>query len=338
MVTLRDVAERASVSISTASRILSNSVKETYPEATQVKVLRASLELGYHPNFAARALASGKSHIIAVVFPCIYDTPFTALSSLQILSSIEAFCSDHGYHVLLSSPRIVDGQVDDRFVRLLAGGYPEGIVMDGHFAIDPIVAVTEKFARPMVMLGYHPHPYYLRSDNYLGGQMLMQHLLDLGHEHIGIIGIADGISHAGDQRLAGMCAAFTGDFATLPRIDGNFSAASGAAAARTLLTEHPQLTALIAANDRMAMGAIRELQNIGYIVPDQISVVGFDDVPQSNEFSPALTTVNQRLGDWGALAMHMLVELLADKTPEPVVLEPKLVVRQSSAAPPRSAA
>jgi DNA-binding LacI/PurR family transcriptional regulator len=160
MVTLRDVAERAAVSISTASRILSNSTKVTYPEATQVRVLRASMVLGYRPSFAARALASGKSHIIAVIFPRITDTPFTALSSLQILSSIEAYCSQHGYHILLSSPRIVEGHVDESLTNLLAGGYPDGIIIDGHFAIEPISAMLEQFPLPTVMLGYQAHPHY----------------------------------------------------------------------------------------------------------------------------------------------------------------------------------
>lgn len=336
MVTIRDVAKRAAVSISTASRILSNSTAEKYSAATQAKVLRASLELGYRPNFAARALVSGKTRIVAAVFPRIYDTPFTALASLQILSGIEAYCSENGYHLLLSSPQIHDGSVDVSFVNLLAGGYPDGIIVDGHFRIDPLIEVLEPFELPTVMLGYHPHSCYLRSDNYLGGRLLMEHLLELGHQRVGIIALPDGMSTAAEQRLWGIqaaCDAQGVDYSTLPRYDGTFSSDSGAAGATALMGANPDLTALIALNDRMAMGTIRHLQEMGYRVPEQISVVGYDDLPQAQDFHPALTTINQQLSSWGKLAMELLLAQFEGREPEPVVLPPRLTVRRSSAPP-----
>jgi LacI family transcriptional regulator len=336
VVTIRDVAKRAEVSTSTASRILSNSTSEKFSAATQAKVLRVSLELGYRPNFAARALVSGKTRIVAAVFPRIYDTPFTALASLQILSGIEAYCSENGYHLLLSSPQIVDGKVDTNFVNLLAGGYPDGLVIDGHFCIDPVMEVLQQFELPMVMLGYHPHPYYLRSDNFLGGCLLMEYMIELGHKRIGIIGLPDGMSVAAEQRVNGLRAAYTAcgwDYDTLPRIDGTFSSDSGAAAAVALMEANPDLTAIVALNDRMAMGAVRYLQELGYRVPDQISVVGYDDLPQAHDFNPPLTTINQQLSNWGALAMNMLVALFEGREPEPVILSPRLVVRKSAAPP-----
>jgi DNA-binding LacI/PurR family transcriptional regulator len=330
------VAKRASVSVSTASRILSNSTKEKYSEETQLNVLRASLELGYRANFAARALVSGQTGMIAVVFPRIYDTPFTALASLQILSGIEAYCSEHGYHVLLSSPRIVDGEVDSSFVNMLAGGYPDGIIIDSHFRIDPIMTVLHKFHLPMIVLGYAQHPYRLLCDNVLGGRMLMRHILDLGHRCVGLIAIPDGISPAADARLSGMRAEADAcglDFDSFPRINGTYSSESGAAAAAALLSDHPDLSVLVALNDRMAMGAIRQLRRLGYDVPDRISVIGYDDLPQSSEFTPALTSINQQLSRWGELAMNMLLRVMGGEDPDPIVLEPRLMVRKSTAPP-----
>jgi LacI family transcriptional regulator len=334
--TIREVAKRASVSVSTASRILSNSTTEKYSEATQAKVLRASLELGYRPNFAARALASGETRIIAAVFPRIYDTPFTALASLQILSSIEAFCSENGYHTLLSSPRIIDGKVDARFTNMLAAGYPDGVIIDSHFHIDPVIDALHQFNTPTIVLGYSSHPYRLHSDNFLGGMMLMQHLLELGHCHIGIIALPDGVSPAADQRMLGIRASAAQhdlDFDQLPRVNGTFSTDSGATAAAALLDAHPELTALVALNDRMAMGAIRQLQKRGYSIPERISVVGYDDLPQSSEFNPPLTTVNHQLSSWGGMAMNMLLALIGGQKPEPMILQPQLVVRKSTAPP-----
>jgi len=334
MVTIRDVAKRASVSVSTASRILSNSTTEKFAEATQAKVLRASIELGYRPHFAARALASGKTNIIAAVFPRIYDTPFTALASLQILAGIEDYCSENGYHLLLNSPKVIDGTVTDNFTDLLAGGYLDGLIVDGNFSIDPIMTALDGCNVPHVMLGYYPHPYYLRSDNMLGGKMLAQHLIDLGHRRIGIIALPDGASTTAEHRLNGIravCEQYGIVYETLPRADGTFSFDSGAAAAGMLLTSYPDLTALIALNDRMAMGAVHQLHQMGYVVPQQISVVGYDDLPQTHDFDPPLTTINQQLSQWGAIAMTMLLKLVDGGEPEPVIVPPHLIVRASTA-------
>ncbi len=333
MVTIRDVAKRASVSVSTASRILSNSTKEKFAEATQLKVLRASVELGYRPNFVARALVSGKTRIVAAVFPRIYDTPFTALASLQILSGIEAYCSENGYHLLLSAPQVSSGKVDSNFNNLLASGYLDGLIIDSHFDIDPIMTALRRFKLPTIVLGYHPHPYYLRSDNHLGGRLLMQHILELHHRHIGLIALPDGMSAAADQRLSGIkavCEEHGLDYAALPRFNGTFSSQSGATAAAALLEAHPELTALIALNDRIALGAVRQLQAMGCTVPGQISVIGYDDLPQTHDSNPPLTTINQQLSNWGPLAMNMLLTLLEGCEPEPVILPPRLVVRQST--------
>lgn len=330
MATIRDVAKRANVSVSTASRILSNSTKEKFTDQTRARVLNASLELGYRPNFAARALVSGQTHIIAAVFPRIYDTPFTALASLQILAGIEAYCSDNGYHTLITSPKIIDGKLDPNFVNLLSGGYLDGIIIDGHFNISPIMDFISNLNLPSVVLGHHPHTHYLRSDNVLGGKLMIEHLLELGHRNIGIINVPD-IS----QRLDGVRLAVEErglDFSSFPNCTGNFSEDSGAYAAKSLLEARPDLTALVAFNDRMAMGAINQLQSMGYLVPEQISVVGYDDLPRSRDFNPPLTTVNHRLSDWGSLAMNMLFALMQGETPKSIVITPELIVRQSTKA------
>jgi DNA-binding LacI/PurR family transcriptional regulator len=330
LATIRDVAKRANVSASTASRILSNSTKEKYAEATRNRVLKASVELGYSPNFAARALVSGQTRIIAAVFPRIYDTPFRALASLQILSGIEAYCSDNGYHMLITSPQIIDGELDPNFINLLSGGYLDGAIVDGNFNITPIMEFVSKLNMPLVILGDHPHTYYLRSDNVLGGRLMVQHLIDFGHHNIGIIGVPD-IS----ERLRGVQLATEEsglDFDSLPFAIGDFSEDSGAEAAKALIEKHPNLTALVAFNDRMAMGAINQLQSMGYNVPNQISVIGYDDLPRSSDFNPPLTTINHQLSEWGDLAMNMLLDIMNGNTPEPIVLEPRLVVRHSTTA------
>ena len=289
--------------------------KRHYSDATRARVLEASLELGYRPNFAARALVSGKTRIIAAVFPRIYDTPFTARASLQILAGIEAYCSDHGYHMLISSPQITDETLDPNFMNLMAGGYLDGAIIDGHFNIAPILDFISHLDIPLVVLGHHPHTYYLRSDNLLGGKLMMSHLIELGHRNIGIISVPDIV-----ERLKGVQLATEEhglDYSSLPVESGDFSEQSGALAAEKLITQNPDLTAIVAFNDRMAMGAIKQLQRMGCLVPDQISVVGYDDLPRSSDFNPPLTTINHQLKDWGQLAMGMLLDVIQEKNSRP---------------------
>ncbi len=331
LTTIRDVAKRAQVSPSTASRILSNSTKEKYSDATRARVLKASVELGYRPNFAARALVSGETRIVAAIFPRVYDTPFTARASLQILAGIEAYCSDNGYHMLISSPQIVDDVLDPNFINLLAGDYLDGAIIDGHFNITSIMEFVAHLDIPIVVLGNHPHTYYLRSDNLLGGKLMIEHLIMLGHQHIGIISVPD-IA----ERLEGIQVAAEEhgiEFDKLPQQQGDFSEDSGAQAAEKLITNHANLTGIVAFNDRMAMGAIKQLQSMGYHIPDQISVVGYDDLPRSRDFTPPLTTINHQLAKWGKLAMGMLLDIIQGETPDSLTLVPELVIRGSTTAP-----
>jgi DNA-binding LacI/PurR family transcriptional regulator len=159
----------------------------------------------------------------------------------------------------------------------------------------------------------------------------MEHIMALGHREIGVISIADGMNLGLDERTRGVYAAAE-PHQHLRRVHGTLSVESGATAAEELLTAHPQLTAIVAMNDRMALGAIRQLHKMGYRVPDDISVVGFDNLPQSTEFTPTLTTIDQQFGCWGAMAMNMLLDQFAGRKPEPIVLAPQLITRQSSAA------
>jgi DNA-binding LacI/PurR family transcriptional regulator len=230
--------------------------------------------------------------------------------------------------MLITSPKINDGQLNTNFTNLLTGGYLDGVIIDGHFNITPIMDFMVNLDIPTVVLGHHPHIYSLRSDNVEGGRLMMEHLIELGHQRIGLISVPD-IT----ERLAGVRLATEKhdiDFDTLPHYPGSFSEESGASGAEILLRNHPELTALVAFNDRMAMGAINRLREMGYRIPDDISVIGYDDLPRSRDFNPPLTTINHQLSEWGLLAMEMLLDIIKGKTPQPIVLAPQLVVRHST--------
>ncbi len=336
--TLESVARRAKVSRSTVSRILSNTANYSFKSETRERVLAACRDLGYTPNLPARALASGKSQIIGFAVPRTQDSPFSALGSLQILASLEEACSDLGYHVLISSPHLNGDDTDLAFKNLIRSGYLDGIIVDGHFAIGPLMNVIREHDVPCVVVGYHPHDYFVRADNHAGCRKLLHYLHDLGHRRIGVIKVDEAAVIAGTERLAGIAEAAAElnlDFAKIPLVDGGLSQEGGARAAQNLITNHPDLTALLALNDRMAIGALRRLTELGIDVPGEVSVVGYDNLPQSADILPGLTTVDQQFASLGNMLVDMLLALLAGDTPESIVLPTELVIRGST-APPRS--
>jgi DNA-binding LacI/PurR family transcriptional regulator len=140
-----------------------------------------------------------------------------------------------------------------------------------------------------------------------------------------------------DQRIVGIQAAaeMAGmDINRLPRLDGDFSMESGAACAAEMLEASPDLTAILCINDRMAMGAIQQARLIGRSVPDDLSVVGYDNIPMASVFAPPLTTIDQLAPDMGQIAAQMLFDILRGERPESIETPTKLIVRQSSALPP----
>jgi LacI family transcriptional regulator len=331
MPTLQEVAQRAGVSTATVSKVLSNT--PYFTEETRDKVMKAVNELNYVPNLAGRALSSGKTHVIAVVFPYIYDTLFSDPLVLYILEGVEAECREHGYNMLLSTPRLTDQGVDEQYLRLVQSGYLDGIVALDNVPIASVLESARKKGIPAVAIGYHEHPYYVRSDDTQGGYLLMQHILSLGHRHIGLIGVDDHLLFSMSQRSEGLQQAAREhglDIQHMVRGNGDYSVESGAACAAHMLKNHPELTALICLNDRMALGAIQQAQLLGRKVPDDLSIVGYDDIPMSHFISPALTTINQHAPDLGRAATKMLFELLNNELPDSVVLPTELVVRQSS--------
>lgn len=335
MTTLLDVAKRAGVSTATVSKVISNT--PYFTEETRLKVMEAINALGYSPNLAARALASGKTEIIAVVFPYINDPLFTDPFVLYMLQGIESECHTRGYNLLLSTPRLTPNGPDSHYLRLVQSHY-----LDGMIALDnvPMASVLEPVhARgiPCVAIGYHESRYHVRTDDHSGGVQLMQHVLDLGHRRIGVISVSDTLNFSINHRLLGMRAAAEAsglDYDSLPNAEGDFSVDSGAACAAALLAQHPDLTALVCLNDRMAMGAIQYIRSIDGRVPEDISVIGYDDIPAAASFAPPLTTVNNQAPVLGQAAAALLFDLLDGKEVQSVVIPTQLVIRASTAPRP----
>lgn len=332
MATLTEVAKRAGVSIATVSKVLSNT--PYFTEETRQKVMEAVEELGYVPNLAARALSSGKTSIIAVVFPYVYDTISSDPLMQHILVGIETECSERGYNLLLSTPRMDENGPDENYQRLIRSGYLEGIVALDNVPVSSVLPVTRSFKVPAVSIGYGTHDVYIRSDDYGGSRSVMEYVIDLGHRHIGIVTVPSELHLSVQKRLEGItdCAKDAGVEVTA-QVDGDFSIRSGAEMMAHLMEEHSEITAVVCINDRMAIGAIQEAHRRGMRVPDDITVCGYDDIPMSALIAPPLTTVSQHAPEIGRTATQMLFEMLEGKTPDPVLMPTELIVRQSSAPP-----
>jgi len=328
MPTLQDVAHKAGVSTATVSKVLSNT--PYFSEATRDKVMQAVEAVGYIPNLAARALTTGKTNIIGVVFPYIYETIFEDVTIMSMLRGIEAECRKQNYSILLNTPR-ADNTQDMQFQMLVQSGY-----FDGMISLDSIQQTSfSEFAQendiPSVVIGYHELEYYVRCDDRVGSRDLMNHVIALGHREIGVITIKENIHVGIDQRIAGIHEACQANDVVVSAVAyGDYSIDSGKLAINNLLEQNSNLTAVVCINDRMAIGAIQRLQALGKAVPDDITVVGFDNIEHCQLINPALTTVDQRPVEQGQIAAHMLFDVLNGKSPQPVILATELVIRDSA--------
>jgi LacI family transcriptional regulator len=333
MPTLLDVARLAGVSTATVSKVLAN--KPYFTVETRDKVMQAVDELGYVPHLPARALSSGKTHILAVVFPYLYDAIFTDPLVLRILEGIESECSQRGYNILLSTPKLTADGPDMNYMQLMQSGYIEGLIAMDNIPTSSVIAPARKRNLPAIAIGYYETEFSVQSDDFSGAHQLIDHVIELGHRRIGFITVAAERHYSMQYRLDGLRAGMRKaglDFDAAPLVVGDFSTKSGADAAQSLLAEFPDLTALVCINDRMAMGAIQYARHSGRDVPSDLTVVGYDDIPMAAAFSPALTTVDQQAPALGRAAAQMLFAVLEGKKPGSIRLPTYLVVRQSSAS------
>jgi DNA-binding LacI/PurR family transcriptional regulator len=324
---MTDVARLAGVSHQTVSRVL-NEHPNVRPQ-TRETVLAAISELGYRPNAAARTLVTRRTRTIGVIS---FDT--TLFGPASMLYAIEG-AAQETYFVAITSLQSLDRssvvEAMDRFV---------GQGVDGIIVIAPLtygLAALSDCAGdiPLIAVGCGTSAQLtsLAVDNVEGGALATRYLLELGHETVHhIAGPASWLDAY--ERIAGWRMALQEAQAPEPALfSGDWSSASGYEIGNQIAADR-SVTAVFCANDPMALGMLRALSEHGRRVPGDVSVVGYDDVPDSAYFLPPLTTVRQNFGELGRRALDALVDLINGRDPgalEPVT--PRLVVR-SSAGPP----
>ncbi len=332
---MADVARLAGVSHQTVSRVLHDN--PNVRGETRERVLAAIKQLNYRPNSMARALVTGRSKTLGVVSS---DTTFYGPAS--VLFGIVRAADDAGYAVIVSSLRSVSRASVLEAIQQLRDNGVDGVALTAPLrgAADALRRV--KFDVPVVALeaGQHWSIPVAAVDQRAGAAAATRHLLSLGHKTVWhLAGPADW--HEANERVIGWKSALEAADAPVPLpLRGDWSPRSGYEAAEILL-KTPKMTALFAANDQMALGVLRRFNEAGLQVPRDLSVVGFDDIPEAAYFTPPLTTVRQDFGELGRRCLRLLLtqiegpstELL-EGTDQPArsVVPPELVVRESAAA------
>ena len=323
-VTMRDVASQAGVSVATVSRFYNGSgpVRET----TRERIQRVAEQLRYVPNVAARSLNTRRTHTVGVLLPDLYGEFFS-----ELLRGLDRAARERKLHLLVAGAH---GGADElaHAARALHGRIDGLIVMSPEADAD---ALRGQLAPdlPLVVLGGERAA--IAVDNRGGAHAATRHLLGLGHRRVAHLRGSAGNRDA-DERLAGYADALeeAGLAAEATVYEGAFDEASGARAVERLLdapaADRP--TALFAANDAMAVGALAALRERGLAAPDALALVGFDDVPLASHLTPALTTVHVPIAELGTAAAERLRALEQGQRPAPHALPATLVVRASCGA------
>lgn len=332
--TLAEVAEAAKVSPMTASRAINN--RSGVSSQTKAHVLKIAAEMGYVVNRAAQKLSGGRSHIIGIVATEISNQ----FNSALIASAGDAAWAA-GYEILVYSHVVREKKPSGSVMQLLRQ------IADGVIAVLPLkYGYLDDIASihiPVITVehtGQTSSFPSISSDSYEGARMAMRHLIELGHRRIAFITGDERLSSAEDRHRAYLDTVaqygLARDRALV--VPGDFSMNRGYQAMRKLLTLKKRPTAVFAANDLSAFGAINAIRETDLRVPDDISVIGFDDLPAAAQFYPPLTTIRQPIQQIGRSAVNSLLAMMAgiDPASHQVVLPTELVVRATT-APPRTA-
>lgn len=324
-ITIRDIAEKSGVSVATVSRVI-NSSALVKPE-TKKKVLKVIKEHNYQPNLLARAFSKSKSDTIALIIP-----PQSNMFSdffAELLRGIESAARLYNYDLLLKTSN------PSNYHQYFEMKKCDGLLIITPVLNDPGVKILEKKNFPMVLINSVSNNIsYVDVDNVNGAFKAIEHLIKLGHKRIGIInGILEGAN--GLDRFRGYQLAISkydlADDKDLVKY-GDYSQESGIEATRQLLDMKNRPTAVFAANDLMAIGALKVIKEAGLRVPEDISVVGYDDLILAEISVPPLTSIHQPIFDVGREAVRLLIAQMeqGQKAINKIVLETELVVREST--------
>jgi len=319
--TIRDVARRAQMSVATVSRALNGF--ENVSEQARERIAAAVAELGYVPHAGARSLSLARNNAIGVVLPDLHGEFFS-----EIVRGMDREASRRGYLLLLSTLH-AGGEKATNAMRAMRGRVDGLIVMAPHLGADELSAALPK-GLPSILIntragaGQHPS---IHLDNAAGVRAVVEHLASLGRKRlVHIAGPADNID--AQEREAAFREAVAAHGLEGRIVGGDFEMESGETAIRRLLAEAIEFDAVFAANDNMAIGALEALRAAGKRVPEEIAVVGFDDIPLARHMG--ITTVRVRIAELGERALQRLVDGFVKDQGGDELHAPELVIRSTT--------
>jgi LacI family transcriptional regulator len=324
--TIRDVAKLAKVSVATVSRILND--LPGYSEETKATVVKAIEQLGYTPNALARGLVNRKTRTLGMLLPSV-SSKFAS----ELLRGIENAAHAASHSVIVCNTN-VDGQRTLEYLRVLSEKRVDGIIFTSEYVKEEYGELLLKMRVPVVLVSTatdrFPFPH-IRVDDRQAAYMATRYLVDKGHTRIGMIAGTRTDQVAGAPRLEGFRQAMTDarlGFSSDLVAHGDFAYQSGIRCMGELLERNPGLTAVFAASDEMAVGALSYAYKHGVRVPDDVSVVGYDDTLDAVMSIPPLTTVHQPIAEMGEKAVQMLLSRSEDS-----VIMPFHITERSSVRP-----
>ncbi len=336
-VTIKDVARVAGVSTQTVSRVINN--RPDVASDTRTRILKIIADLGYSPNRIAKSLSSGRSYTLGVVgFGLKY------YGSTSVLRGIEQKANETGFSIILSLMDKYEVDRVDRILQELFSHQVEGVIWSIPGMGKKIEGLSNRFSEsgvPVVFINREQSggDLVVAMDNRFGGKMATEHLLTQGYHQVGIITGPAGWWEAQQRRLGWRDALEEAGFTDLGdlMVEGDWLPKSGENGLYQLVETVPDLDAVFVSNDQMALGVLRAARKLGLQVPQDLGVVGFDDIPEASYFYPPLTTVQQNAKKLGALSVEKLHHFIRGEESDKVVamevswVKPELVVRESSA-------
>ena len=334
-VTIREIARMCGVSVQTVSRVING--RPDVSLETRASVEAAIASTGFQPSAVARSLVHRRSNTLGVI-----AAGLRYFGVAQTLNGITEQSEASGYALLVKELAGFDTVDIVPVIEFLVAHRVEGIIFAApelETNVRSVQAQLPAACPPIVFLKSEPSDEYtsIVITNYLGGRQATEHLLALGRRRIGHLSGPLEWREARDRRDGWWDVLREAGEAAGPRFEGNWSSASGAAAFEQMLTVQPDLDAVFVGNDQMALGVLHIANKRGIRIPDDLAVVGFDGLPESAEFTPSLTTINQPLRELGRLAVdELLAHVDSDfgrGEPRTITLETELIVRESAPNP-----
>ncbi len=312
-----DVAKLAGVSRTTVSFVLNDVPSVSISAATRKRVLDASKQLNYSPNVAGKKLVSGKSYTIGLVLCQSPEQIFTDAFLPQVILGVEQAAIQQGFHVLLKP---VDPNDTGGYARLITENHVDGILLSGPRQDDTALMKLHQQRVPILLMGQLPNTDipFVDVDATAGAELAVKHLIGLGHQRVGMITNAPMDYTSAQQRRDGYTRALEqAKLAVNSSLikEGNYTPASGFAAMKSLLEINPRITAVFVASDVVAMGALLAIKEAGLRIPQDISVVGFDDIPLAEYYDPPLSTIRLPAFGLGWAGGERLIRIIQGERP-----------------------